>query len=493
MIFKTITLATVTLSAMLVSTTALAGKNSVTVGMRLEPTHLDPTAGAAAAIDEVTYANVFEGLTRIDSTGSVQPALAKSWKVSSDGLTYTFNLQTGVKFHDGTDFNADDVVFSLNRARGEKSVNAQKALFKAIKSVEAVNPSTVKITLSQPTGAMLFNLGWGDAVMVAPESADKNKSNPVGTGPFKFSKWVKGDRVELVKNSNYWGSAKVLDKATFKIISDPSAASAAMMAGDIDAFPQFPAPESLSMFKSDPRFKVVIGADEGETILSTNNGKPPFNKLKVRQAIAHAINRQSIIDGAMFGYGTPIGSHFPPHHPAYVDLTSKYSYNPAKAKQLLADAGYPNGFSATLKLPPPAYARRGGEIIAADLKKVGINLKIIPVEWGVWIKEIFKAKDYDLTIVAHSEPQDINIYARDNYYFNYNSDAFKALMDKLNKTSDAGERNKILGDAQRMIADDAVNGFLFQRAKTGVWNAKLQGLWQNAPVQATDLTGVSWK
>ena len=493
MLIKKLSLGTITLAMALTASSALAGKNSVTIGMSLEPTHLDPTAGAAAAIDEVLYANVFEGLTRIDSTGSVQPALAKSWTVSDDGLVYTFTLKQGVKFHDGTDFNADDVVFTLDRARASDSTNAQKGLFKTIKSVEAMGAHTVKLTLSQPTGSMLFNLGWGDAVMVAQESAATNKSNPIGTGPFKFSKWVKGDRVELVKNPNYTGSANVLDKATFKIISDASAASAAMMAGDVDAFPNFPAPENLGMFKSDPRFTVVVGSTEGETILSTNNAKPPFDNVKVRRAIAYAINRQSIIDGAMFGNGTPIGSHFAPHHPAYVDLTDRYAHNPAKAKQLLAEAGYPNGFSATLKLPPPTYARRGGEIIAADLKKVGINLKIIPVEWGTWIKEIFKAKDYDLTIVSHTEPQDINIYARDKYYFNYKNDRFNAVIKKLNATADATVRNALLGDAQYILSEDAVNGFLFQLAKAGVWNAKLTGLWKNSPVQANDLTAVSWK
>jgi len=475
-----------------VSSSALAAKNYVTLGMALEPTHLDPTAGAAAAIDEVVYANLFEGLTRINSKGEVIPALAKSWSVSDNGLVYTFNLRTGVKFHDGTDFNADDVVFSLNRARGEKSVNAQKGLFKAIDKVEAVDAQTVKMTLKLPNGSMLFNLGWGDAVMVAPESADKNKSNPVGTGPFKFVKWVKGDRVELARSDAYWGEAKVVGKATFKIISDPAAAFSAMMAGDVDAFPNFPSPENLAQFRADPRFKVVVGSTEGETILSTNNTKPPFDKLKVRQAMAFAINRQSIIDGAMFGNGTPIGSHFAPHHPAYVDLTDQYAYNPEKAKALLKEAGFPNGFEATLKLPPPSYARRGGEIIASDLKKIGINLKIIPVEWGAWIKDVFKATNYDLTIVSHTEPMDIGIYGREKYYFNYKNPAFKAIIEELNKTTDTKGRYALLGKAQKLLADDAVNGFLFQLAKSGVWNAKLKGLWANSPVQANDLTGVSW-
>lgn len=422
----------------------------------------------------------------------MKPALAKEWTISPDQLTYTFYLQRGVKFHDGSAFTADDVIFSLDRARGEKSVNAQKALFRPIADVSKRDDYTVVVKLSQPTGSFLFDMGWGDAIMVDAATADKNKSNPVGTGPFTFKRWVKGDRIELQKNDDYWGTPAKLERATFKIIPDPAAATAAMMAGDIDAFANFPAPESLSQFEADPRFDVVIGSTEGETILSTNNKKSPFNQLKVRQAMAHAIDRQAIIDGAMFGYGTPIGTHFSPHHPAYVDLVDSHELNLAKARKLLAEAGYPNGFDAVIKLPPPSYARRGGEIIASQFRKIGINLEIVPVEWAQWLDQVFRNKDYDLTIVSHTEPMDIGIYARPDYYFNYDNPEFQALMKKLDKTVETDARYEILGEAQRIISRDCVNGFLFQLAKHGVWNKNIEGLWENSPVQANDLTEAYW-
>lgn len=472
---------------------ALAARTDINVGMVLEPPNLDPTAGAAAAIDEVVYANVFEGLTRIGPDGSVLPALAESWDISDDGLTYTFHLHDGVTFHDGSAMDAEDVKFSLDRARAEDSTNAQKALFAAIDTVEVVDPTTVKVTLSHPEGNFLFNMGWGDAVIVAPETAADNATNPVGTGPFKFVDWVKGDHVELMKNPDYWGEPVQLEKATFKFISDPTAAFAAMMAEDVDAFPNFPAPETLSQFEGDARFEVVIGSTEGETILAMNNGKPPFDDIKVRQAVSHAIDRQAIIDGAMFGYGTPIGTHFAPHNPAYVDLTDMYPYDPEKAKALLAEAGHGDGLTVSLKLPPPSYARRGGEIIQQQLAAIGVTAEIENLEWAQWLEGPFKARDYDLTIVSHTEPMDIGIYARDDYYFDYHSDAFKAIMEELNNTTDPAKRAELLGDAQRQISEDAVNVFLFELAKNGVWNAKLNGLWANSPVQANDLTGVSWE
>ncbi|MEL7229239.1 MAG: ABC transporter substrate-binding protein [Pseudomonadota bacterium] len=492
---KKLTLAAVVCAAALplAFNPAHAAKTTLTMGMVLEPPHMDPTAGAPAAIDEIVYANLFEGLTRIAANGAVEPALAESWTISDDGKTYTFKLRSGVKFHDGTDFTADDVKFSLDRARAEGSTNAQKALFAAIDTVNVLNATTVEVKLSAPTGSFLFNMGWGDAVIVAPESADKNKSNPVGTGPFKFGNWAKGANVTLTRNEDYWGDKPALEKATFRFISDPAAALSAMLSGDVDAFANFPAPESIPQLKADPRFAVVVGSTEGETILSTNNAKPPFDNAKVRQAIAHAIDRQAIINGAMFGLGTPIGTHFAPHHPAYTDMTGTYAYNPEKAKALLAEAGFGDGIKATLKLPPPSYARRGGEIIAAQLRKVGIDLEIIPVEWSVWVPEVFRGKDYDLTIVSHTEPMDIGIYGRDDYYFNYKSDALKGVLDKLNATADEQGRYALMGEAQEIIAKDAVNGYLFQLAKAGVWNAKIKGLWENSPVQANDLTGVSWE
>jgi len=472
---------------------AQAAKDSLTLGMVLEPPLLDPTAHAAAAVDEVVYANIFEGLTRIDRNGAVKPALAESWTVSDDGLTYTFKLHSGVKYHDGTAFDSADVKFSLDRAMAADSTNAQKGLFAAVASVAAPDASTVVVTLQQPAGNLLYNLGWGDAVIVASESAAENKNTPIGTGPFKFDRWVKGDRIEMSRFDGYWGTPVKLAKAIIKIIPDPSAATAAMLAGDVDAFPNFPAPEALPQFEADDRFKVVIGSTEGETILAMNNASKALSDIRVRRALAYAVDRKAVVDGAMFGYGTPIGSHFAPHHPAYVDLTGRYPHDKAKAIALLAEAGYGGGLKLTLKLPPPSYARRGGEVVASQLAAVGIETQIIQLEWKPWLEEVFKAKDYDLTIVSHTEPMDIGIYARDDYYFNYNDPGFKALMAKLDATVDEGARYGLLAEAQNKLAEDSVNVFLFQLAKTGIWNKDVMGLWENSPVQANDLTEVYWK
>ena len=479
-------------AAMLAATTAFAANTDVTVGLQLEPPHLDPTSAAAGPIDQVLYSNVFEGLTRFGPDGSVNPGLAESWDISEDGRTYTFKLRSGVKFHDGTDFEATDVVFSLDRARADDSTNAQKALFAGIERVEAVDPATVKVTLSAPQGNFLFNMAWGDAVIVAPESIGNIKTAPIGTGAFTFTDWKQGDSITLTRNDAYWGAAPALQSATFKFISEPTAAFAAMMAEDIDVFYSYPAPENLIQFEADPRFNVLAGNTEGETILAINNKAEPFGDVRVRKAVSMAIDRQAIIDGAMFGYGTPIGSHFAPHHPDYIDLTGNAPYDPEAARALLAEAGYPNGFTTTLKLPPPSYARRGGEIIAAQLRDIGIETEISNLEWAQWLEQAFRGYDYGLTIVSHTEPMDIGIYARPEYYFQYDNAGFQALISDLDVESDPVKRSVMLRKAQTIISEDHVNGYLFQMALVSVVNAGLKGIWRHAPTQAVDLTGVSW-
>ena len=476
---------------MVMAGAAAAQRADIVAGMRLEPPILDPTAGAAAAIDEVVYANLFEGLTRFGPDGAVLPALAESWEVAPDGLSWVFNLRSDVTFQDGTPFTAEDVVFSFDRAMAEGSLNAQKGLFAGINEVTAIDDVTVEIGLDAPKGSLLSNLAWGDAVIVSPATADGNAQKPVGTGPFAFANWVQSDRVELVRRDDYWGAKPALEKVTFKFISDPTAAFAAMMAGDIDAFPTYPAPENLAQFRADPRFQVLVGSTEGETILAMNHAREPFQDIRVREALSHAIDRKAIIEGAMFGYGTPIGSHFAPHNPAYTDLTGFAPYDPERAKALLAEAGV-SGLRPTLMLPPPSYARRGGEIVAAQLRAVGIEPQIVNVEWAQWLEQVFKNRDYDLTIVSHTEPMDIEIYARPEYYFNAPDPVMRALWSGFQATADPAEQAAILEAAQERVAANYVNVFLFQLAKTGVADAGLRGLWLNSPTQANDMTGVSW-
>ena len=470
---------------------AMAQSTEVRIGVALEPPALDPTAGAAEAIDIVVYQNVFEGLTRVDATGAVQPGLADSWTISDDGLTYSFKLHDGVTFHDGSTFDAEDVKFTFDRILAEDSVNAHKEFYEPITSVTVVDPLTVEMKLNRQIGRFLFDLGRGDAVIVAPESADNNANEPIGTGPFAFLQWDKGSRVILEAYQPYWGEPAHLTRATYVFISDTATLTNALLAGDIDGTNNF-GQEALGVFEGNPQFTILAGTTEGETILGTNNRKPPFDNLKVRQAMAHALDRQAIIEGATYGYGTPIGSAFAPHNPYYIDLTGTYPHDVAKAKALLAEAGYPDGFSATLKLPPLAYASLSGQIIASQFAEVGIKLELINLDFAQWLEDVYTNKDFDLTIISHVEPFDIGNYANPDYYFGYDNPEFQALIETLNGTTDEAKRKELAIEAQTTLADDAVNGYLFQLPQTGVWNAKLSGMWKDSPIEGLVLRDIRW-
>ena len=469
-------------------------KDSVSIGMTLEPPGLDPTAAAAAAIGEIVHYNIFEGLTKIESDFSVTPLLAEKWSFSPDLKTLTFTLRKGVKFQDGEPFSSKDVKFSFERAAAKDSTNKDKAFFASIASIEASDPDVVTLTFKAPSYQALFHLGLNTAVILDEKSAATEATHPVGTGPYQLSAWSKGSSATLDKWDGFRDAGKIaIAHATFRFISDPSAQVAALLAGDVDAFPRFQAVQNLAQFQSDPRFQVTIGGTEGKTIVAINNKRKPLDDLRVRQAIAHAIDRKAIIDGVENGLAAPIGGHLTPNDPGYVDLTGAYPYDPEKAKALLKEAGVTTPLRLTLTLPPPDYARKGGEIVAAELAEVGIEAKIEDVEWAQWLSGVYKAHNFDLTIISHVEPLDIGVYANPDYYFQYDSQAFRDIFAKVEAAPDLDAFKQAIGEAQRQIVKDCVNVFLFQYPNVAVADAKLNGLWRNAPIFANDLSAMWWK
>ncbi len=487
--------AVVSIAALPTEALAQAKKDSVVLGMVLEPAPgLDPTMAAAAAIGEVVHMSVLEGLTKINMDGRITPLLAESWSTDPDGKVYTFRLKKGIKFHDGEAFDSSDVKFSFERAKAKESTNkAKKAVFDNISRVDTPDANTVIIVLNNADGNFLFRMGENTAVILDPKSAPTTATKPIGTGPYKFDAWAKGSSITLVKNDQYRDAAKIaMKKVTFRFINDSAAQVAGLLAGDIDGMPRFGALESLKQFQGDARFSVTVGGTEGKTIMTINNKKKPFDDVRVRRALAAAIDRKALIDGAQEGYGTPIGSHMVPSDAGYVDLTGVNPYNPEKAKALLKEAGITTPLNVTLTLPPPAYARKGGEIIASQLAKVGVVAKIENVEWAQWLSGAFKG-NFDLTVISHVEPLDFDRYADPAYYYGYDSKAYKDLLTTYNSTADQKGRLKLLGDIQRQLANDSVNAYLFQLPQFAVGNKHLKGMWSSSPIFGNDLGALSWQ
>ncbi len=487
-------IAALLLAALSFTASSQARKDSAVLAMVLEPTSLDPTTAPAAAIGEIVHYNILEGLTKINVDGRVTPLLAEGWSMDPDGKTYTFKLRKGVKFSDGEAFDSSDVKFSFERAQAEKSTNkAKKAVFDNISSISTPDAHTVIVVLNSADGNFLFRMGENTAVILDPKSADGTATKPVGTGPYTLTDWKKGSSVTLTKWPGFRDAANVkLNKVTFRFINDPAAHAAALLAGDVDAMPRLGAVQSLKQFQADKRFTVAIGSTAGKGIMTINNKKKPFDDVRVRRALMHAIDRKAFIDGVLEGLAQPIGSHMAPTDAGYVDLTGVYAYNPEKAKALLKEAGIATPLDVTLTLPPPQYARKGGEVLAAQLAKVGINAKIENVEWAQWLSGPFKG-NFDLTVINHVEPLDFMQYTNTGYYWGYDSKAFRDLAAKYATEGNAKERTKLFGDLQKMLTTDAVNAFIFNPAQVAVSKKGLKGVWASSPIFANDLSAMSWQ
>ena len=488
------------LRAVVVAATALAclatasAKDTLTLGLPVEPTGLDPTISAPVAIREVTWGNIYEGLVTLDESGHVQPLLATAWQVSDDGLTYTFTLRPDVKFHNGTPFDSSIVKFSLDRARAEDSTNAQKQFFEPIDSVQTPEPLTAVVHLKQPTGLFLYHLAWGDAVMVAPDTVASNRTDPVGTGPFKFQSWQRGSKVDLVRNDDYWDAGVPrLSAVTFRFVEDAQAQASALRAGDVDGVYRFTAPELFDAFQKDARFNAVAGLSPAKIVAGMNNSRAPFDDARVRQALMSAVDRQAVIDAAYSGHGVPIGSHYAPTDPGYMDLTGVWPYDPARARELLREAGHGNGFTATMKCPQMTYVMRSCEVIQAFLSEVGVQLKIETSEFPAkWIEDVFIGHNFEVTAVNHAEPMDIDIYARPSYYFQYKNPEFNALIAEAGATADDAERNRLYGTAQEILARDVPALYIFGMPQLSILDKKLKGMWENAPISEAYVRNAYW-
>ncbi|MBC7729276.1 MAG: ABC transporter substrate-binding protein [Microbacteriaceae bacterium] len=471
----------------------IARNDHLVLAMTLEPPGLDPTAGAAAAIGEVVHYNVLETLTKIRADSSIAPLLASSWTVTPDNKTWAFKLRPGVKFHNGEPCNAAAVKFSYERAAAEGTPNKDKAVFANIVNLSTTDDLTVVITLKNTNPDFLFQIGQATAVVVEPKSAAGNATQPVGTGPFKLESWAKGSHLVLARWEGYRDVGAIkLRRVTIRFISDAAAQVAALLAGDVDLFPRVSAARSLAQFRADKRFQVLVGGSRAKTIVAINNKKKPLDDVRVRRAIAMAIDRKQVIDGVADGFGTPIGSFYVPGAPGYVDLTAVNAYDPDQARALLKEAGIGTPLTLSLKLPPTPYARQGGEVIAAMLAKVGIVAKQESVEWAQWLSGVYGQKAYDLTLISHVEPLDLGNFARPGYYWNYESAKFNALWAQINATADTAQRMKLLAQAQRLVADDAVAVYLYQPTSFTIAQARLKGVWRDMPISANDLSALSW-
>jgi peptide/nickel transport system substrate-binding protein len=474
-------------------------QSSLTVQASTEPPGLDMTATPASATAGVVFYNIQESLVKVDQHGKIVPWLAERWH-TTDNKNYTFFLKKGVRFHNGREMKAADVKFVLERGMNPETKHPNPVNFKSIKELIVKDDYTITIALSETNANFLLYMARSGSVIYPREAVETMKSAPIGTGPFTLAEWVRGDRIVLKKNPEYHVKAlPKLDRVTFRFIADPNAVQAALKAGDIDASFFGLGPEHVTELKKDPRFQVIVGDTTNDVILSMNNARKPYTDVRVRRAMTHAINKKDVLQGAMFGMGKILGSNVDPLNPYYIDVSGAMPYDPAKAKKLLAEAGYPNGFDTVLKVSPTYYYTvRTGEILTDQLKKVGVNVKIEQIEWNQWLDRVFcrpasgcKDPEYDLTIIGHAEAWDIANYANPKYYYRYDSKKFQELFQKSEVTLDDKARRAQYAELQKMLVEDAPVVWLYMHPRLAVAKKGVTGIWKDLPTPAADLSEVS--
>jgi peptide/nickel transport system substrate-binding protein len=469
------------------------GPQNLVVQASTEPPGLDLTATPASATAGVVLYNIQECLVKVDRHGKIVPWLAERWN-TTDNRNYTFFLKKGVRFHNGRELKAADVKLVFERAMNPETKHPYPRYYEAIGDIIVKDDYTITFSLKTLNANFLLNLARQGSVIYPREAVDTLKSAPIGTGPFRFDEWVRGDRIVLVKNKDYHvTSLPRLDRVTFRFITDPNAVQAALKAGDVDASLFGLGAEHVQELSKDPRFAIVVGDTTNDVILAMNNSRKPYTDVRVRRALTHAINKADVLKGAMFGMGKILGTNVDPLNPYYVDLASAMPYDPARAKKLLAEAGYPNGFDAVLRVSPQyQYTVRSGEIIVDQLRKVGVNVKIEQIEWGQWLSRVWKEAEYDLTIIGHAEAWDIANYANPKYYFRYDSPKFQEVFAKSEVTLDDKARRDLYVQMQKMLVDEAPAVWLYMHPRLAVTKKGVQGLWKDLPVPAADLSEVSW-
>lgn len=431
---------------------------TINIGSLYEPQNLDNTAGAGQGINEAFNGNVYEALFRLTDAGTVEPVLAKDTKVSEDGLTYTFTLQPGVTFHSGAPLTAKDVKFSIERVTAEASKSSRKNSLKSITAIEAPDDSTVIVKLASRSISLPYNLSY---VWVVNDEAKDLQSKEDGTGPYALQEWRRGSSLAIARFDKYWGAKPKNGEVVFQYFTEATALNNALLTGSVDIITSVQSPDSLAQFKDNPDFKVSEGQSTTKLLLAYNDRVAPFDNVKVRKALARAIDDEKLLKAVWGDYGTLIGSFVPPTDPWYVDLTKVDAYNPESAKELLKEAGYPDGFSFTIDTPNYDPHPIAAQFIQSELVKVGVKVNINIITANEWYTKIYKAHDFQATLQEHVNHRDIVFYGNPDFYWGYNNPAVVDLIKQAESSPTEAAQTEKLKEANKIIAEDAASNWFY--------------------------------
>lgn len=445
---------------------------TIDIGSLYEPQNLDNTAGGGQGVTQALQGNVYEGLFKLADDGSVENLLAKDYTVSDDGLTYTFQLRSGVSFHSGAAVTAADVKYSIDRYIGSDSKASRKSALSPIDSVSAPNDSTVVVKLSFRSISLPYNLTY--VWIVNPKDGDP-ATTADGTGPYKVADWRHGSTLTLERYDGYWGSRPKNKRVVFHYFTDATALNNALLTGSIDIITSIQSPDLLSQFTGTKSFTVKDGHSTTKLVFAFNDRVKPFDNVQVRKAVSMAIDDKKLLTSIWGNYGMLIGSFVPPTDPWYEDLTSVNAYDPTGAKQLLADAGYADGFTFTLDTPNYSPHPIAAEFIKGELAKVGITVKINIITANEWYTKVYQAHNFQATLQEHVNNRDIVFYGDPNFYWGYDNPEVTKLISSAESGKTVQERNDKLRKANEIIARDAASDWLYLYPQIVVSRATVSG------------------
>lgn len=435
----------------------------VRMAVSSEPDNLNPMKSSATDTSAMMM-NVYEGLLSFDKNGSFIPALAESYEITDDGMTYEFQLKEGIQFHSGDEFNAEDVKYTyetLAGLNGESPLN--ETLASELVAVETPDDYSVQLKLNKVDAGFLSKC----TISIQQDGYTQDSTNPNGTGPYKFKEYIQGQKLVLEKNENYKTietRMPEIDTVEFKIMTDSNAVLMALKSGDLD-IASVDARNFSSLGKD---FTSVEGPQNMVQIFALNNSVEPLNKKEVRQAINYAVNKEEIIQTVMEGHGTQLESFLSPSMKNYYNDDIKgYDTNIGKAKELLAEAGYPTGFTMTLTVPSNYQTHIDtAQILKSQLEKIGVTVEIQLVEWAQWLENVYNNAQYESTVIGHSgklDPQDfLNRFTTtyEKNYFKYSNEEYDAKIAEAASVTDETKRAEIYKECQQKLADDAASVFI---------------------------------
>ncbi|WP_227468309.1 ABC transporter substrate-binding protein [Microbacterium sp. YJN-G] len=458
---------------------------SLTVGLVLEPTNLDIRRTSGAALEQILVDNIYEGLVTRTQDNQIVERLASSYEISADGLTYTFTLNEGITFHDGTALTSADVVSSYEAVRTDAALQGN-AEFAAVSAITAPDATTVVITLTAPDQNFLFSLTGPAGLVFKTGDTTDLKTAENGTGPFTLSRWTKGSAITFDRYDEYWGEKAGVAEVTLQYIDDFTAGVNAALDGTLDVLTAVD-PTLVSQLEDTGEFTITTGRTTDKATLAFNNAKAPLDDVRVREALRLAIDHEALIEA--IGAGQTLYGPIPELDPGYEDLSEVAPYDPDRATELLKEAGH-DELDLTLTIPS-FYGTTVAQVLVSDFAKVGVALEVDRVEFATWLEDVYTNHDYELSFVLHVEPRDFGNWANPDYYFGYDDAEVQELYAQARAELDPEASAELLAEAARIVSEDHAADWLYNGATLTALVPGVEGFPQDSINSRIDLAGVT--